>query len=105
MEDTRVFDHDYRFWSCDVCRNGVFTNSCGCIEYTDLTLNRRLEDLELQHLGRLVYSNPEILERLKDQVEVGHAVWNLDRRKRLLDESWAAYEPFDAQYYEDDSGF
>lgn len=106
MEDTRVFDHTYNSWSCDVCKSDVFNNSCGCIEYTDFCLNRRIEHLGLQELGRLVYNNPALLEFVKADVEVGHAVWSLDRRVRMTDEAYKKWEPFEDQYYDgSDDGF
>ena len=106
MEDTRMFDHKWKLWTCDVCNTNEFINSCGCMEYSELDQNRRLQDLELQKLGYLVYTNPEILELLKDQVNVGHAVWTLDRRMRLLDEAYAKWKPFEDQYYDGyDDGF
>jgi hypothetical protein len=102
MEDTRVFDEVNRSWSCDVCKSDVFNNSCGCIQYTKFWLEQSLENLELQELGYKVFTNPRILELLKDEAELKMTLWALKRRQRTF---WTAYEewqPFEDQYYEDD---
>ena len=105
MEDTRVFDHNYFTWSCDVCKGSPFENSCGCIQYTEYELQRRLKDHALRKLGRLIMEDVRILDFIRDNREIDDVLWDLEKRGRNLQKAYAEWEPFEDQYYDDDCGF